>query len=188
MQSRPRDCRARGSRGPTARAEATPCRPATPPFLCYRRYCPGFLPGLAPCPPQSPPPPPCTTPPCPPPPRHSHHSCFYDPTHNRSGESVLGSWVDARRLVPHFLIPHRAPHGFTQDPSTDFYAASQACTKTTRRSAACTTAWASRRWWSRSRRSCYASCSSGNHDIAFVKETKNTAGFEFARPRPTMAS
>ena len=41
------------------------------------------------------------------------------------GESVLGSWVGARRLVPPFLIPHRAPHGFTQDPSTDYYAAPQ---------------------------------------------------------------
>ena len=41
------------------------------------------------------------------------------------GESVLGSWVGARRLVPPFLIPHRAPRGFTQDPSTDYYAASQ---------------------------------------------------------------
>ena len=41
------------------------------------------------------------------------------------GESVLGSWVGARRLVPPFLIPHRTPHGFTQDPSTDYYAALQ---------------------------------------------------------------
>ena len=36
------------------------------------------------------------------------------------GESVLGSWVGARRLDPPFLIPHRAPHGFTQYPSTDY--------------------------------------------------------------------
>ena len=42
------------------------------------------------------------------------------------GESVLGSWVGARRLVPPFLIPHRAPRDFTQDPSTDYYAAPQA--------------------------------------------------------------
>ena len=42
-----------------------------------------------------------------------------------AGESVLGSWVGARRLALPFLIPHRAPRGFTQDPSTDYYAASQ---------------------------------------------------------------
>ena len=34
--------------------------------------------------------------------------------------SVLGSWAGARRLsYPPFIIPHRAPRGFTQDPSTD---------------------------------------------------------------------
>ena len=38
---------------------------------------------------------------------------------------VPGSWVGARRLVPPFLIPHCAPHGFTQDPSTDYSAAPQ---------------------------------------------------------------
>ena len=42
------------------------------------KYCPGFLPGLAPC-----------TKPAPPPralrPQHSGTPCFYDPTHNTSG-------------------------------------------------------------------------------------------------------
>ena len=32
---------------------------------------------------------------------------------------VLGSWVGARHRLPPFLIPTRAPHGFTQDPSTE---------------------------------------------------------------------
>ena len=31
---------------------------------------------------------------------------------------VLGSWVGARHRLPPFLIPTRAPRGFTQDPST----------------------------------------------------------------------